>query len=268
MTVKRPEDDLRALAADLRASVSEEATAYAIDRAFVARKRSTRRLVLVLTVLGLMLVANVAFAGAVDSAVPGELLYPFDRAHEWIADRLGTIDHTPERVTEARVLVDRQDYRRALALATEIGLEAGASPALLEELEDVDLSGDTDDVKSQVLDLIAATGNVSEAAHSGDKDALRAAIAAVHDAAKEVAETASGGQAGGQGNAGGQPESEPDKKADSPSNTAPGQMDENTTTTTSVTTPDTAPGNGQGGGGQGGGQGDGQGGGQGQGKKP
>ena len=203
VSLKRPEEDLRALAADLRASVSSQTTAQAINTAFMARRRKARRLGLVVTILGLMLVANVAFVGVADTAIPGDILYPVDRAHEWIADRLGDVDHTSERIVEAQLLVERQDYGRALALATEIGVDAGASAALLEELENVDLNETDAGIEEQVLALVAAAGNVSTAAQSGDKDALRVAIAAVHDAANEVAESASGGHAGGQGAASG-----------------------------------------------------------------
>ena len=238
---QRPEDDLRALAGDLRTSVTAEATARAVGRAISARPRRPRRLALVAVAAGITLIGNVAFAGTIDEAVPGDLLYPLDRAREWIADRWGGEDHTSERLDEAEVLIERQDFEAAMELALEIG-EAN---------------------------LANAAAKANAAALAGDEQALATAIDDVKEAANEVAEEASGGKAGGDAS---DPATNPgNKPADSPSVTRPDNSEKDKDKDAGPTSP---PGNsgsagsgGQGpGSGQGPGQGQGSGGGQGKGQ--
>lgn len=193
--MSRLDEDLRALAAELRASVRPEATARVVARAWARRRRRRTRLVVTVAVLGLMVIGNVAFAATIDRAVPGDLLYPLDRAQEWLADRLGGLDRTPERVSETAELVARGDYEAALELARAVG----------------------------VKELVAATANVSSAAQSGDQAELEDAIADVKAAAEAVAEEASGGMAGGDAS---DPASNPgNKPEDSPSLTRGGPED-------------------------------------------
>lgn len=68
----------------------------------------------------LLVVMALGLAAVADDASPGDLLYPVDRAGEWLVDLLpGDVDRGPERVAEAVVLVDRGDDEGAIELLTD-----------------------------------------------------------------------------------------------------------------------------------------------------
>jgi hypothetical protein len=172
----------------------------------------------------------VALAEVSDSAVPGEILYPLDRAYEWITGRFGPQDHGPERVSEALELVEAGDTDRALGLVNEI-LANGSGDATLEEsVDQLRGSGNSQGVRDQVRELVGAAAKVHEAALDGNQSALSAAIEDVKAAAADVAETAGSPAvtAPGQLDA---------PIGDNPSVTAPGQVDSTPEENPSVTAP-------------------------------
>ena len=70
----------------------------------------------------LFVVANVGLATAANSAVPGDILYPVDRAYERVGTVLGA-SVTQERISEAAVLLHRGETLDAIGLLAE-----GAAP--------------------------------------------------------------------------------------------------------------------------------------------
>ena len=121
MPDESPYEDLRSLGDHLRGMVPPEVSAQlAASTVHRARPRRSRSWVGVLAAAALIAVSNVALAEVSDSAIPGELLYPLDRAYEWITGRFGPQDHGPERITEALELVEAGDTDRALGLVNEI----------------------------------------------------------------------------------------------------------------------------------------------------
>jgi hypothetical protein len=157
----------------------------------------------------------VALAEAADPAVPGEFLYPLDRAYEWVSDRFASRDHVPERVAEALELAEDGHTDRALLVVTEI---LGDDQSLQAEVGVLSGSGSSLAVRDEVKDLVGAASSVHEAAQSGDPDALEDAISDVKEAAREVAETASQGVAGGEN-----PSVTAPGQSGNPAHTAPGQ---------------------------------------------
>jgi hypothetical protein len=164
-----------------------------------------------------------------DSAVPGEILYPLDRAYEWITGQFGPQDHGPERITEALELVEAGDTDRALGLVNEI-LAKGSGDATLEEsVDQLQGSGNSQGVRDQVRELVGAAAKVHEAVLDGDQSALSAAIEDVRAAAADVAETAGSPSVTAPG--------QDAPIGDNPSVTAPGQVDSTPEDNPSVTSP-------------------------------
>ena len=192
------------------------------------------------------------------------MLYPADRAYEWLADLVVSSDHTPERVDEALILVERGETALALETVEDI---LGDQADLNQAVAALAANSNSQEVREKVKDLVAAAAQVSDAAQSGDQTALHAAIDVVHQEAAEVAAEASNGQAGGNSS-----DNVKDDRSDTPSVTAPGQVEPPSVTAPGqIDEPSTTtshPGQGQGGGngsgsggGSGGGNGKGQGGG-------
>src|SRR5690606_17802627 len=70
---------------------------------------------LVFAGLAVLVVANLGTAALADSAVPGDFLYPVDRAYEELADLVGFGgDRGEERLEEATVLADRGELLAAV----------------------------------------------------------------------------------------------------------------------------------------------------------
>jgi hypothetical protein len=165
----------------------------------------------------LVAVSNVALAEASNSAIPGEILYPLDRAYEWIGGRFGPQDHGPERVSEALELIEAGDTDRALILVNEILAEGVFDPSLEESVTQLQGSGNSQGVREEVKDLVGAAAKVHKAAQAGNHSALNAAIEDVKAKAADVAETA--------GNPSVTAPGQVDAPIDNPSVTAPGQVD-------------------------------------------
>ncbi|HKZ20776.1 MAG TPA: hypothetical protein VJQ57_11760 [Acidimicrobiia bacterium] len=216
MSRNRPYEDLRSLGEFLRQRVaaddSRRVAAAAVGR---RRPRRSRAWIAVVVSTALFALANVALAQAADPAVPGEFLYPVDRAYEWVSDRFAAQDHVPERVAEALELAEGGHTDRALLVVTEILAD---DESLQAEVGVLSGSGSSLAVRDEVKDLVGAASSVHEAAQSGDPDALEDAISNVKAAAREVAETASQGVAGGEN-----PGVTAPGQTDNPSDIAPGQ---------------------------------------------
>lgn len=228
-------DDLRSLGRHLAGQVSPvEASSAAFRAINVGRRRNASRVwTVALATLGILVVSNVALAAASNSAVPGDLLYPFDRGYEWVADRISPQDHSSERLDEVEELVAQGETDMALSLLTET-LDFLSVDSTLTAAVAASVQGDgpaNADLKAAVEELVGATKLISEAAKQGDLPGLHAAIDAAHARAEDVAEAAreQGGSPNpssnsvnpsGQGNSRG------------PGVTAPGRIDEATTTST------------------------------------
>lgn len=223
-------EDLRRLAEDLIGEVSSvEARRVAFRAISAARRPSGSRLwVIGLATIGLLVISNVALAAIANSAAPGDLLYSLDRGYEWLSDRFGADDHSDERIEEAEELISEGEPALAVLLLTEALASLGSDEALQAAIVAAQAAnsagnGPTNsELKAAVEDLVEATKQISEAAHTGDQTALRSAIDAVHDRAKDVAEAAQ--SQGGNPNSN-SPNSGQDNQPN-PGVTAPGRTDE------------------------------------------
>ncbi|HJR86213.1 MAG TPA: hypothetical protein VJ930_01015 [Acidimicrobiia bacterium] len=220
MSRNRPFEDLRSLGEFLRNRVADD-DSRRVAAAAVGRRRPQRSRAFVAIVAGtaLFALANVALAQASDPAVPGQILYPLDRAYEWLSDRFVPHDRVPERVAEALELADGGQTDRALLVVTEI---LGDDESLQAEVGGLSGSGSSPAVRDEVKDLVGAASSVREAAQSGDADALADAIDNVKEEAQDVAETASRGNAAGDGD-GENPGVTAPGQTNSPAATAPGR---------------------------------------------
>jgi hypothetical protein len=102
-------EDLRRYGRSLADSVPPSQADAIITRALSARTRGrrSRRLFLVLAIVGLLAVSNVGLAVVSDNAAPGDFLYPFDRGYEWARDLFGPRSRATERLSESQVLDQR-----------------------------------------------------------------------------------------------------------------------------------------------------------------
>ena len=218
MPRESPYDDLRSLGDHLRNMVPPEISAEVAASAMRRRRpRRSRSLIAVVVTAALVAVSNVALAEASNSAIPGEILYPLDRAYEWIGGRFGPQDLGPERVSEALELIEAGDTDWALILVNEILAEGVFDPSLEERVTQLQGSGNSQGVRDEVKDLVGAAAKVHEAAQAGNHSALNAAIEDVKAKAADVAETAGSPSVTAPGQV--------DAPSDNPSVTAPGQVD-------------------------------------------
>ncbi|HJU51144.1 MAG TPA: hypothetical protein VJ815_02310 [Acidimicrobiia bacterium] len=217
MANNRPCDDLRSLGEFLKSRVADDDSRRVAAAAIRGhRPQRSRAWIAVVASTASFALANVALAQVSDSAVPGQFLYPLDRAYEWLSDRFAPHDRVPERVSEALELADDGHTERALHVVREILAD---DESLQAEVGQLSGSGNSPAVRDEVKDLVGAASSVHEAAQSGDPAALLDAINDVKEAAQDVAETASQGNAGGNDN----PELTAPGQADSPAGTAPGR---------------------------------------------
>ncbi|MFP3914382.1 MAG: hypothetical protein ACLFWM_05870 [Actinomycetota bacterium] len=175
-----PTDRLRRYGEDIASAVnparSRVAAMRAIGRASSARspRRAPR---LALATLAVLVVGNVVTASVADAAVPGDLLYPLDRGYEEVADLVGLGgDHTPERVEEAQVLVERGDHTDAvdlLAESVDTDVVRGAAAALQE------MAPSDPQLPEHVEALVSGTQDLVEARRQGETRRLQEATAAV-----------------------------------------------------------------------------------------
>jgi hypothetical protein len=132
----------------------------------------------------ILVLGNAGLAAAADGAVPGDLLYPVDRAYESIGAALGFhVGGSAERLDEAQVLLERGNVSAAIETAAATLGDGLAAEAL-------ELTTSADDPTTASApdggeDLQAAVGALIEAIRSDDKDDIK-------QAARTVAETARG----------------------------------------------------------------------------
>ena len=226
-----PFHELKRLGEDLIRSVPAGRSEVAVGRAIAAATapRPRRIPTLAAATLGLFVVANFGVASVADAAVPGDVLYPVDRAYEWVSDTVGLGgNRVDERLGEATALVERSDYHSAIELVSE-SVDDATLWAVGADLKAADLNAE--DLSSRVSALVAGARQISTAARSGDSQALAAARAQVRQLAADVADAA--GNDGTPGNSGDTPAvtapgqtDDPGNSGDTPAVTAPGQTDD------------------------------------------
>ncbi|MEX2279381.1 MAG: hypothetical protein WEA76_04770, partial [Acidimicrobiia bacterium] len=122
-------DRLRRLASRYEAGVgrgrSEQIAARAINRAH-RRSHAGRRLAVAVSSSAFLLVSMTGVGVAADRAIPGEFLYPFDRALEAVGFNSDLVE---ERLLEAIVLTERGQMDLAVATANEALAELSRSGA-------------------------------------------------------------------------------------------------------------------------------------------
>jgi hypothetical protein len=170
--MQEPLDQLRRYGEDLANAVPPARSRLAALRAVGGSPRPVRRLPRVAAAtLGFFAIANVAAAAVSDSAVPGDALYPLDRAYEAVGSLIGIDDHSAERFAEAEVLIERSDLDGAMDLVVEAMPDAdleGVTAALRQ-------SATNDDVRT----LVESARGLGEAMRTGNDEAaaeFRAAI--------------------------------------------------------------------------------------------
>lgn len=189
--MREPLEELRSYADSIRSAVPPARSHVVAMRAVTAARRTRpRRVTRTLAIsLAVFLIANVAAAGISSSSLPGDFLYPLHRGYEALADSvgLGSGDRTPERVEEARALVERDRPDVALDhLASSLndpGLRQAAA-----QIRALDLP--REELRDDVANLVEAASAVSEAARSEDPEALRAAVAEIRELAERIAAAA------------------------------------------------------------------------------
>ncbi|MDX2342219.1 MAG: hypothetical protein QNL12_00055 [Acidimicrobiia bacterium] len=145
--------------------------------------------------LGFLVFGNIAIAAASNSAVPGDLLYPVDRAFENVADLIGVdVGGATERLEEAAVLIARGQFDIAIepiaAAAANLDDEtAAAIETLAAHLAQIEPGvSNREDLHNATFSLLATVRGVAE---SGTAD-VAAWKQAVANCVQDVANTAKG----------------------------------------------------------------------------
>jgi uncharacterized membrane protein YgcG len=203
-----PLDDLRTYARELRAAVPPEESRTAVAAAMASVPAPIpwhRRITVAAAAAGFFSIGNVAMAGVANEAVPGDVLYPVDRAYEAVLGAVGlTGEPTEERLDEVAELVTRGQPDEAMAhLVASVDMPvvgAAVSDIAAEGLPEGELG-------RTVIDLLEATRSLAQTAGSGDEEGRRRGVAAVHqvvDAARHAADPARDDQDGPNQNQGNQ----------------------------------------------------------------
>jgi len=181
-------DALRALRAYAKILLAEEEGVPTAPRP-AATPVPVRRVLLrarpIIAAALLFVMGNAGLAAASDGAVPGDLLYPLDRAYEAVGTVLGfQHDTQAERLEEAIVLLDRGEVTEAIETATATLDDEMAVDT--QDLTGPDAQlGATGDAGTQSEDVRAAVSALIEAIRTSDQDTIK-------QAARTVAETARG----------------------------------------------------------------------------
>ncbi|MDH3308464.1 MAG: DUF5667 domain-containing protein [Acidimicrobiia bacterium] len=217
-----PFEQLREYASSLVDSVDEATTRFAVSEALRDTTSAVlplrRRIATVGMVVGTFLSANVGLAAASQGAVPGDFLYPVDRAYERLTSVVGLGgDHAVERLQEAVELSRRGDIGLALETA-QAGIENLDSfledPGLAESSEAMgqiaeaaaeNRPGFVDEINADAHRLVELAKSVVEAAHGDDVEAVREAAHLMREqaqilAAKAKANRGNSGDNPGRGN--------------------------------------------------------------------
>lgn len=138
---RTPDDRLRRLASHYEGEVgrtrAERLAASALLRARPYFERPRRRWVLVASSVGAVLLGALGLGALADQAVPGQVLYPIDRAYESVAGLVGiSEDRSEERLVEALALIDRGREVEAVALIDEAIEYLASQPRLQTALLD------------------------------------------------------------------------------------------------------------------------------------
>lgn len=214
-----PHKALRDYASDLVESIPPARSRAEVERALAKVHRPVRRRlpVVVVASAGLFLIGNMAMAAISDPAVPGDTLYPVDKAYEWLADKMGPGgDRTDERLDESVVLGSRNESPAALDLVAQ-AMDDAVVLAAVEDIREAGLS--EDDLRVRVLALVESARKLREAAEAGDFAARMAAVDSIRGIARDAVGHGIGNPASGA------PGLEPDPQEEdssSPSHTAPG----------------------------------------------
>lgn len=201
-----PFDQLREYARSLADSVDADQTRRVVGNAL--REPSAvlgwrRRVATIGFVVGSLLSGNVGLAAAAQPAVPGDALYPIDRAYERLAAFVGIGgDQAEERLQEAIELSRRGEIELALDTARS-GLESLdgplEDPGLIEAVEALNeastVAGEqrpdfVEDIHAHAAALVELAKGVVEAAHGDDAEAVRQAAHAMREQARALAEQA------------------------------------------------------------------------------
>ena len=129
----KPFERLRRLASDYEAGVSHSrADQIAATAMLRARPQVVHRRWPAIAAAGAALAIGVVGMGALaDQAVPGQVLYPLDRAYESVGELIGfNQNQSEERLVEAIALLDRGRGSEAVLLVDEALAEIGRDPDL------------------------------------------------------------------------------------------------------------------------------------------
>ncbi|MEA2001701.1 MAG: hypothetical protein U9N84_07430 [Actinomycetota bacterium] len=147
--------------------------------------------------MGLMVFGNIGMAAATDSAVPGDLLYPIDRAYESVAGLVGVdVGGPTERMEEASVLLARGDFELAVqtiagtvsSIDQDLAASVKALSPVLDQLDSREVK--REDLHNAVATLVDTARGIAEDATGRDRAMLRRAV---RDQTRIVAEVARGG---------------------------------------------------------------------------
>ncbi len=145
--------------------------------------------------VGFILFGNIGIAAASNSAVPGDLLYPVDRAFESVAGVFGVdVGGATERLEEAAVLIGRGQFDAAIkpiaAAAADLDDEAAAAiETLAAHLAQIEPGASSrEDLHNATFTLLATVSDVAESG-AADVAAWKQAVAIC---VENVADTANG----------------------------------------------------------------------------
>lgn len=230
MIPRDPITDLKRFAEALTAEVPEARAHAAVFRARQTQPRGAlvvRRIVLA---TGMAVFLNIGLAAAANPSIPGELLYPIDRAYERLTGFFG-VDHRGERIHEAAQLAgsDRQPEAIQLLMDTlgdespsqlDSDLGSDLSTALESSLQ-ADRKGEEWTAFREALDeLITAAQQRTDTPAADDAVLIKERAHALSEAAKNLHPRTDSPSATAPG------QTDKDKPKDNPSLTAPGQGDD------------------------------------------
>ncbi len=113
---------------------AEQIAARAIARVEARRPRRARLVAAIVSSAAFAVVSVTGVGAIADQAVPGDSLYPVDRAYESISRAIGRdVDRTQETLEEALVLAQRGDKLRAV---NHVNVELGQQTPVVEAIAD------------------------------------------------------------------------------------------------------------------------------------
>lgn len=182
-------DQLKRYGEAIAAAVPPARSRVAALRAVGAAERPPARRTprIAAATVGIFAIANVAAAALSNPAVPGDLLYPVDRAYEAVGKALGLGGSTAaERLEEAAQLAQRSDLTTAVDLVAE-AVEDDEIAAAVDELrsEGAPMAGMNDEVGL----LVESARSLNRARAAGDTQTLVETRAAIRLLAIQMADS-------------------------------------------------------------------------------